>query len=98
MVDGRYLEVFRKNMMCGELGLIDLRGWCWCDALNCIRNSIVKKLEYCLILMMRKVLSEERLNREYKKTCFFQNRFLYLVGRERFERSTNGLKVRCSTD
>ena len=28
-----------------------------------------------------------------KKTCFFQSRFSYLVGRERFERSTNGLKV-----
>ena len=69
-----------------------------CDAFSYIYNSIVTKLEYCLILMMRKVLSEERLNREYKKTCFFQSRFSYLVGRERFERSTNGLKVRCSTD
>ena len=38
--------------------------------------------------MLNKILKSKR-----KKTCFFQSRFLYLVGRERFERSTNGLKV-----
>ncbi|CRY99539.1 hypothetical protein [Neisseria meningitidis serogroup B] len=33
-----------------------------------------------------------------KKPSFENSAFLfYLVGRERFERSTNGLKVRCST-
>ena len=62
-------------------------------ALSSIYNSIVTKLGYCLISMMRKVSSEERLDREYKKPAFFKAGFLYLVGRERFERSTNGLKV-----
>ncbi len=34
-----------------------------------------------------------------KKRAYLIDRlfFRYLVGRERFERSTNGLKVRCST-
>ncbi|ENS8892666.1 hypothetical protein G4U52_000571 [Neisseria gonorrhoeae] len=44
-------------------------------------------------------LSEQGLSENKKKPSFENSAFLlYLVGRERFERSTNGLKVRCSTD
>jgi hypothetical protein len=79
-VDGRYLEVFRKRCWVGELGLIDSRGWCWCDALSCIHNSIVTKLGYCLILMMRKVSSEERLDGEYKKNLLFSKQVFIFGG------------------
>ncbi len=33
-----------------------------------------------------------------KKALLFSKAFLNLVGRVRLERTTNGLKVRCSTD
>ena len=56
-------------------------------------RGIEKKPAYGLILKIGEASYGEGFDKDVKKTCFFQSRFLYLVGRERFERSTNGLKV-----
>jgi len=51
-----------------------------CDAFSYIYNSIVTKLEYYLMLIIREVSSEERLDGEYKKNLLFSKQVFIFGG------------------
>jgi hypothetical protein len=67
-------------------------------------NIYIRLIVFLFILILvlnKRLLKQERkvnIDTKQKGLALLQVLFKFLVGSERFELSTNGLKVRCSTD
>ena len=58
------------------------------------KNSIFNLIKICFLY----VYFQNNIKNYLRKRLSFLKAFKSMVGRERFERSTSGLKVRCSTN